>query len=193
MKIIKIFVCCVFLFFLVVMKPWHLAKEWIAWNRQQKTEKAMAAERNLYLNEIRHTFAEAMLKDLQLVPRGESGRTQEKIEEIGMDFTAHRRATIEEARALQVLVMEKFVQAVNAHEKIQPFLAVRPFSYKNISISIEFDNSTTVWCVYNIPDNAFAEENRNRLFYYKRDDFSGEMTNLHTEPYEDALKLVSSP
>lgn len=175
------------------MKPWHLAKEWIAWNRQQKTEKAMAAERNLYLNEIRHTFAEAMLKDLQLVPRGESGRTQEKIEEIGMDFTAHRRATIEEARALQVLVMEKFVQAVNAHEKIQPFLAVRPFSYKNISISIEFDNSTTVWCVYNIPDNAFAEENRNRLFYYKRDDFSGEMTNLHTEPYEDALKLVSSP
>lgn len=176
------------------MKPWRLAKEWMAWNRQQKTEKPMAAERNLYLHEIRHAFAEEMFRDLQLVPRGNSGRTQEKIEEIGMDFTAHRKATIEEARALQLLVMEKFVQAVNAHEKIQPFLAARPFSYKNVSISIEFDDEhPAVSCVYNVPDLAWAEENRNRLFYYRKDALSGEMTHLHTEPYEEALKRISSP
>ena len=150
-----------------------------------------------YVNEIRQAFAKEMIKELDLVPAGHSGMMHEKVEELGIEFNANRRATVEEARALQLFVMEKFVQAINGHEKIQPFLEERPFTYKRIMITIEFQGPNGSYAdgsvdrIYNIPDFAVIE-NRNNLFYYSDDPFTWQSNSFLQEPYEEAVKLAKA-
>ena len=149
------------------------------------------------MNEIRETFAEEMLEELALIPAGDRGMMHEKVEEMGMEFTTPRRATVEEARTLQLYVMERFAQTINAHEKIQPFLEERPFTYKRVIISIEFKgpngryNEGSVGRIANVPDYAVME-NRNHLFYDTYDAFKFSSNLLFKEPYEEAVKLAEA-
>jgi len=121
-----------------------------------------------------------------------------KIEDIGMQFTAYRRATVEEARALHLLVMNKLVEAINAHEKIQPFLAQNPFTYKRVSVDISFKgpygpySEGNIEHIFNVTDLAGAVENRSKLFYYAHDPFKGKSIELFNESLEDAVKLAQA-
>jgi hypothetical protein len=150
-----------------------------------------------YVNEIREALADEMFEELGLIPAGDRGMMHEKVEEIGMEFTTPRRATVEEARALHLYVMERFVQTINAHEKIQPFLEERPFTYKRVTISIEFEgpngtyNDESVGRIWNVPDDAVIE-NRNHLMYYTYDAFKFHSDVLFKEPYEEAVKLAEA-
>lgn len=148
-----------------------------------------------YVNEIRVSFAEQMAKELNLLWSGDYSMMHDQVEVLGMDFKAYRRATIEEARALQLLVMDKLVQAINAHAKIQPYLEVRPFTYKRVAISISFEGINgryrdgSVTYVSNVPDTAPAIENRNHFFYHFDDPFIEHVDDTFQEPYEEAVKL----
>lgn len=148
-----------------------------------------------YVRQIEQAFAEQMKREFNLQCIGNRGRMHEKVEEMGMKFNAYRRATIEEARALQLLVMDRFVQAINAHEKIQPFLQERPFTFKSIEISIAFEGVNgryadgSVDYIFNVSDAATATENKNTLFYSSEDPFTGRSVDLFKEPYEEAVRL----
>ena len=148
-----------------------------------------------YVQEIEQSFAEQMQRELNLVYSGNRRMMHEKIEEMGLQFNAYRRATIEEARALHLLVMDRFVQAINAHEKIQPFLEVHPFTYKRVSISIKFLGINGPYCdetvqyTSNVPETASAIENRNNIFYDFLDPFKMGSINSLQEPYEEAVRL----
>lgn len=149
-----------------------------------------------YLSDIRQSFAKEMYDEFQLVCGGVNGRLNEKIQGLGMEFDTDRRATLEEARTLQLLVMDRFVKAINGHEKIQPFLEVRPFSFRRIRITINFKGPLghyadgSIYYVNNCDEHAVVE-NENHLFYYSMDPFTGHSYQLFREPYEEALKLVS--
>ncbi len=164
---------------------------------ERQAEERLYNEYIQYVNEIRQSFAQEMIRELKLVPAGHSGRMHEKVEELGMEFNANRRATVEEARALQLFAMEKLAQAINTHEKIQPFLEERPFTFKRISIAISFGGPNgrysdgSVGRIYNIPDFAVME-NRNHLFYYVADPFKNDTIHLFKEPYEKAVKLAKA-
>ena len=150
-----------------------------------------------YVNEVCRSFANDMHNEFHLSWHGDRSRMHEKVEQLGMKLHTFRRATIEEARALQLLVMDKFVKLINSHEKIQPFLEESPITFKRVSIEITFEGPNgsyadeSVTYISSVSDLAGAIENRNHLFYYSIDPFTEKHINHFTESIEDALKLVS--
>lgn len=146
-----------------------------------------------YVNEITNSFARQMEKEFGFRWIGDEGMMHEKIEEIGLSFNAYRRATIEEARALEVYAVNKLAQLINDHEKIQPFLIERPFKQVGISISFESINGRyrdgSVGRVFNT-NNEGRPEMRNKIFYYTSDPFSEEIIDLYEEPFAQAEKIV---
>ena len=152
-------------------------------------------EHKEYAHEIQSTFAKRMFEEYDLRLSGSLHSMHENVEELGLKFLAYRRATIEEARALHLLVMEKYVQAINCHEKIQPFLAIHPFSFKRVMIVINFENINgrrhsdgTITRMLNISDLALTDY-RNQIIYYSHDPFNDELVEQLVEPYEEALRL----
>ena len=147
-----------------------------------------------YVYEIEHSFAEQMYDEFGLRWKGDMGMMRGKVEEIGMSFLTYRRATIEEARALELLVIDKFVQAINAHEEIQPFLDIHPFSFKRVMISINFEGMNgrnsdgSITYMFNVSDLA-TTSSKNHIVYYSHDPFIDDLIVQLEEPYEEALRL----
>ena len=186
----KVMILLTAVLFITQIYSW-VAHEW-------KKAKTPYLEYGMYLEEIREIFGKKMFDEFSLIPQGGSDQMHEKVEVIGMGFTARRRATIEEARALQLIVMNLFVKEINAHEKIQPFLEIKPITYKRINIQISFEGPNgnyadgSVKRVYNIDGKAGAFENRNHLFYYTNDPFTNNNISLLNESYEEALKRAKA-
>lgn len=147
-----------------------------------------------YVYEIERSFAEQMNTEFGLLLQGDMNRMREKVEGMGMKFVTYRHATVEEARALELLVIDKFVQAINDHEKIQPYLDISPFSFKRATISISFkgingfisDGSITY--ITNVSELACTSF-KNEIVYYSHDPFKDELIVELREPYEEALGL----
>lgn len=138
-----------------------------------------------------------MRDELGLILSGDSGRMHEKIEIIGLMFHANRRASIEEARALQLTAMERLAQAVNDHEKIQPYLLKRPLTFRDVEIDITFAgingkcSDGTVGHILNVIASG-PPENANKLFYFSNDAFHEESNEFLCESCDEALKIVQN-
>lgn len=174
----------------------ELLREAGEFERELEEARKARNEYSLYVYEIIETLSDEMEKELGLHCNGTSGSMWKTIEEIGVQFACKRRVTVEEARALHLYVMNKLIQIVNAHEKIQPFLQEHPFSYKNVSISINYDGiknwnfDGAVTYVSNVSNiDTASEENKNTIFYYAADPFTFKLVNLFQEHYDDAVKL----
>lgn len=190
---VKILIGIIFLFGLWKIGPGQPTEV----DRKEQADKAAHAEFVGYVNDLRRNFAQEMLQEMGLVYSGNKGRMHGKVEEIGLQFNANRRATIEEARALQLFVMNRLVLAVNAHEKLGPFLDERPFTYRRARISISFVGPGGPYCdgsvehVFNVSDLA-VEESRNKFFYSSVDPFTGDHIRLFEERYEEAVKRAQA-
>lgn len=191
---IKVLILVIAAWGLCKIGPWQPTEE----DRQWAADKAAYAEYSVYVNEIREAFARQMFEEMRLVCTGDRGRMHGKLEEMGLEFNAYRRATVKEARALQLMVMEKLVQAINAHEKLQPFLDEKPFTYKRVKVAIAFEGPNGQYCdggvgrVSNVTELAGAIKNRNKFFYTTIDPLTGNIVDLFDEPYEDALRLAQA-
>jgi hypothetical protein len=176
-----------------VFNFWPLTEE----QRQHQADKVAYAEYIDYVIEVQRTVAQRMKKELHLLCSGSRGRMHEKVEEMGLEFIAYRRATIEEARALQLYVMEGLLQAINEHEKLKPFLEESPFTYKQVKVSISFEGPNgrysdgTVGTVWNVPDFA-TEENKNTMIYRTRDPLTGNHHVILKESYKNAIQLAQA-
>ena len=117
----------------------------------------------------------------------QGGGMPHDVEEIFLNFIAYQRATIEQARKLEVEVTEKLLKRVNEHEKIRPFLREYPFKAGRIGIMIAFEKSENT----NYKDGSVALifQGRNKIFY-RRADKNGKLMDLHEEPYEEAYRIV---
>jgi hypothetical protein len=155
----------------------------------------LAENYNDYVTEIQRSFAKQMEREYDLQWKGSMGSMHELIEEMGMSFSAYRRATLEEARALEVEVIEKFVRAINAHEKIQPYLALHPFSTKRVMISINFEGingrNADGSVSYVLSLSELSQGSKNQIIYCAYNPFKDEFIDLVKEPFEEALKLFS--
>ena len=111
------------------------------------------------------------------------------VEAIEVSFGANRNATVEEARQLEVEITKKFIDVINSHEKIRPFLREYPFPASRTDVMINF---------YKVKKNKSVDDNvelvfhvRDKLFY-KTEDPDNEYLyrTIKEEPYEEALKIV---
>jgi len=157
---------------------------------------AECPEYERYVNEIICAFAKQMKEEFDLYCYGDSGTMPYEVEQVGLRFKAYGRATIEEARILNVLITEKFAQAINAKEEIRPFLKEYPFPSGRVTISVSFNS---------LLDNPYADGNvsyvrhisvlssspyKNYLCYDAENAFTGKSYLLLREPYEEAEKIV---
>ncbi len=170
-------------------------RESLYWAKRD-AEQAVYEQYRPYVTEIECSFAEQMRKELDLRWTGTRRRMHDKVEELGMQFVAPHRATIPEARSLQLFVMDKFIQTIHAHEKIRPFLEDFPFN-QHISISIGYEGVNGRYCdgsvnsVLSVPGVA-TNENANKIFYHADDPFTSLFIDLHSESYEEAVKLQAA-
>jgi hypothetical protein len=118
-----------------------------------------------YVNEITRDFVTEMEKETGLGCIGSGGSMPHDVEEIEVIFVGYRRATLEEARALTVLAIQKLLKKINAHEKIRPFLREYPFTESRVGIEISFQNDQARY--YLDGSVAFAFNSRNRIVYNK--------------------------
>lgn len=178
---------------------WKISPPWQATEEEKKwqADKAAFAEYIDYVNDLRINFALQMQKELGLICTGDRGRMHGKIEAIGLSFNAYRRASIEEARALQLFVMNRLVQTVNAHDKLGPFLDERPITYKRVMVAISFEGPNGPYCdgsvayISNVSELA-VEENRNKIFYRSIDALTGNLQDLFEEHYEEAVQRAEA-
>ena len=161
---------------------------------------AVSAPYDDYVKEIKSAFIEQMEKDLNLQGYSAYDEKHEMIEALGIEFRAHQRATIQEARALELLLIEQFVKAINSHEKIQPHLAERPFTHRRVSVAIYFESPDggfyadgSVVHIFHGSDFS-SSENRNHLVYQAKDPLIEAPIFFHKESYEKAIQLnAASP
>ena len=105
-------------------------------NAKEKKE----VDYEVYVNEITRSFVKDMKKEYGLFCYGTGGGMPHDVEEISLNFIAYQRATIEQARKLEVEVTEKLLKRVNEHEKIRPFLREYPFKAGRIGIRLLLKN-----------------------------------------------------
>jgi hypothetical protein len=108
------------------------------------SEKDDAVPYIVYAKEIMNSFIEQSEKEYHLDCISTGGRFAKNVGKIEINFIAYRKGTIDEARTLEVKMIDALLKRINDHEKIRPFLAEYPFKEKDIDISIAFrkaDNS----------------------------------------------------
>ncbi len=143
-----------------------------------------------YAKEIMNPFIEECEKKYHLDCFGTGGRFADNVAEIDIKFIAFQKGTIEEARILEVKMIEDLLVRINAHEKIRPFLNTYPFDLKNIEISISFRKEDG--SCYTDGSIVYVSHIKNNLSYRAEDPKTGQLIGIHKEPYEEALKIVNS-
>ena len=80
-----------------------------------------------YVAEVTSAFLKEIYNEYGFRCGATGGRMPYDVEEILVTLHANQNATVEQARELEVKLTERFVQIINAHEKIRPFLKEYPF------------------------------------------------------------------
>ncbi len=149
---------------------------------------SQAPDYSVYVKEIINSFAEEMNREFGLVCVGDGRKMPRDVEEIDIKFKAYRRATTEEARAFQVIVTQKLLEKINAHEKIRPYLREFPFKSERVSVTISFSMPNGLR--YSDGSVALVQPARNKIFYCTTDPFTKKLIDLLEEPYAEAEQFV---
>ena len=144
-----------------------------------------------YVNEIIHSFAEDMERELELVCIGSGGSMPYDVESISMKFNTYQRATIDQACELEVKATEKLLKAINSHPKIRPYLRVYPFTAPRAEVAISFYKSNGTPYIDGIVVGHVFQV-RGYIFYCKRS-VEGHLSDLGEEPYEVAFNIAQNP
>ena len=143
-----------------------------------------------YVAEITRAFSKQIKKEFGLECIGNGGSMPYDVEEISIKFGARQRATVEQARELEVKITERFVQIINAHEKIRPFLRETPFPSYRAKVGISFYQRNNA--PYMDGSVAYVSQIKGRIYYSAKDLGNPVLKDLKDEPYEEALKIVQS-
>jgi hypothetical protein len=144
-----------------------------------------------YVAEVTSTFLKQVYKEFGIECGGSGGSMPYDVESIYVQLSAYRSATVEEARELEVILTEKFVQVINAHEKIRPFLREYPFPPSRADVSISFKKPRRKRSVSPEDDVVRVFQARNKIFYRGMNPENPYVFKaIKDEPYEEARKIV---
>jgi hypothetical protein len=144
-----------------------------------------------YVAEVTSSFLKEMHKEYGFECGASGGSMPHDVEEILVQLVTYRRATIEQARELEVKATERFAQIINAHEKIKPFLREVPFPAGRACVTIAFRKKKNAPAAEN--DVSFVCHAKNRIYYLAHNPNNPYVgKDIKDEPYEEALKIVLS-
>jgi hypothetical protein len=142
-----------------------------------------------YVAEITNAFAKQIKTEYGLECESSGGSMPYDVEIISIKFAAYQRATISEARELEIQITEQFVKTINSHEKIRPFLREFPFPASRTRVGISFlkQNNTP----YIDGSVSYVFHAKNIIFYNAENPQNPYIDDIiKKEPYEEALKIV---
>ena len=105
-------------------------------NSQEKTP----APYLIYVKEIINSFVKEVKKEYKLECVGSGGSMPYDVCSITVLLSIDKRANINEARKLGLIITRKLINKINSHEKIRPYLHQYPFTDNNVWVSISFRN-----------------------------------------------------
>ena len=182
------------LLFMLLLHP-ILKAEWDTERLGQESldQEALDYTYSSYISDIINSFLKQMKVELGIQCSGDGRIRDEDVEVILLKFIAYRRATIDEARALILFTMDKFLEAINAHEKIQPFLAEKPFCLRNISLSIHFEGANGIYsdgsvASIKLTPNKSSHIGDYTITYSRSDPIFAPYIHILSETSEEALK-----
>ncbi|NGX38017.1 MAG: hypothetical protein K1000chlam2_01186 [Chlamydiae bacterium] len=143
-----------------------------------------------YVDEISKEFGKEAEKELNLVYIGGGGGMPRDVENIRICFIAYRKASIEEARELEVKATEKLLKMINSHKQIRQYLREYPFKPDRAHVSISFQKKDNNHQSQN--SLAFVYQVKNKIFYDINDLKTDRLVKICEEPYEEALKIVQN-
>jgi len=158
------------------------------------------SEAESYVNEVFSSLAKEVKKELNLSLFGSEASMPEKVNSMEMSFWAYQRSTIEEARLLTVYLTERLTKAINAHEKLRPYLRGYPFPAERVGIFLHFHNvfwitqgDGTVSRASHI-NTMGTSRYRNQIVYEvaNPDPMFLQEEDLLVEPYEEAVRIVKN-
>jgi hypothetical protein len=176
-KIANISIVCLFIF--------DIKADVMISQNTNKVPDDVLSQKQIYVNEIRGEFAKEAEKEFDINVFGCGGRINPKVNAITLKFHCDKQVSVNEARWLLVTLQQKFVDKINKHEGIRPFLVEYPFPLIRADIELSFKENSD----QNIKNVEYVYTARDRVFYRKIcDQKTYEYKNLVIEPYEETLK-----
>jgi hypothetical protein len=122
------------------------------------------------------------------------------IEGVNAKFSAFRTATQEEARELEIFIVEKILKAINSNEQLRPYLREYPFPLERLKIRICFTNKRYIPYIDGTMESVVLENEEITYFQevkIPRMDveeawWMREAQLFGKEKYQDALKIVQA-
>ena len=144
---------------------------------------------NRSVSEVVNMFEKEMKEQFGLRCTGQGGSMPYDIQKIGVDFVLHQQTTIEEARELEIRSTERFVEIVNTHEAIRPYLRDYPWDHNRARVMIAFRDLKGK----DYPEGiSLIFQAKNQIIYYGPEKFPNDIDSLKEEPYAEAKKIVES-
>ncbi len=141
------------------------------------------------VQEIVSVFKKEMEEQFGLACTGRGGSMPYDIQEIGVDFIIHQQVTIEEARELEIRATERFVELINSHKVIKPYLRDHPWDHNRARVMIAFRTENGK----NYPDGVrLILQAKNQLFYFGPKKSPNDIDHIKEEPYAEAKSIVNS-
>jgi len=139
-----------------------------------------------YLSHIEKSFIINAKNQYNLDCSATGGKMPYDIEEVGISFSIQRQLNLDEARFLEISLIEDFLNRINSNEEIRPFLREYPFTSKRVNISIACIDSQGKF--YRTPLTYIS--NINGKIYYKIDVPKGTFIKVKEESFEEAQRLA---
>ena len=144
---------------------------------------------NRSVGEVVDLLEKEMKEQYGLLCIGQGGGMPYDIEEIEVDFVYHHQVTIEEARELEIKSTERFVQIINNHEAIRPYLKNYPWDFHRAQVMISFRDN------YGIDYPAGIRlilQARDNIVYFGPKKSLSDIEPIKREPYAEAKQIVNS-
>ena len=132
--------------------------------------------------------AKKIRNEKKLFPIGTGGGMRGDIKMMAISFKYQQEVDIPTARELLVYCVEEYLNAINADEKVRPFLHNFPFTAKNIEIRLFISTPENG----NVPFGKIccAGAIEGRVDYDVRNATTERLEIIFEETYEEALKIV---
>lgn len=127
-------------------------------------------------------------KSLVLVAKNVEGECG--IEKIGLLFDYYDTFDLSKARHLVVSIVEDLLREVNSQEKLRPFFAECSLTINDVVVRIRHQKG----CEFVFPalgNIVYITAIDGLILYGTLNSYTLEIDNLRTEPYSQALKMVS--
>ncbi|MES2345294.1 MAG: hypothetical protein V4494_05090 [Chlamydiota bacterium] len=142
-----------------------------------------------YVEEVISGFAKEMQKHgFRCIKDG--GGMPYDVRELRIGFMVYQKGSIELGREKVVFLTEKFLEAINNHEGIRPYLREYPFPESRVSVGLAFCRSDNLAYTDGSVTNAY--HTRSKIIYWGNDPNQKNKTiDLLEEPYSEALAYIN--